>query len=120
MTLQGTIDQIGNDLCVKYVSTLLSEPVKQTLWWKITRVERKPMGTKFPQVGDKVTSGHDTAWNTPEYRVYIAGDDAIKVERTPIPCPKVGKNKNSLPIETRWNSELGRWEKLMARGWLPA
>lgn len=57
--LTGTIDKMGNDFFVKYVTTFHDEPIQQTVWWKVARVE-----------------------------------------------------------QTRWND--GRWEKLLARGWVAA
>lgn len=112
--LTGTIDKISDDFCVKYVTTYSDEPTQQTLWWKIDHVERLPRAlTCHPTIGDVVTRGNTGTWGGPGYRAYVLGSiEAIKVERTPVPCPKVGKKP------TRWND--GRWEKRLARGWVPA
>lgn len=104
--LTGTIDKIGNDFCVKYVTTFSDEPTQQTVWWKITRVEQIPGAiAAFPKVKDIVTRlDGNPRWVGPGYRVHIDNaSEAFKVERVPVPCPKVGKKP------TRWND--GRWEK---------
>jgi hypothetical protein len=110
----GNIDKIGEDLYVKYSMTFSDEPTRQTLWWKIERVVPNPFRMGWPAVGDEVTmrpSGG--AWSGPGYLVYFTGaKDAEKVERVPVPCPAT-RGKPS-----RWND--GRWEKLLAKGWVPA
>lgn len=112
--LTGTIDEIQGKLYVKYVTTLYSEPTQQTIWWEIHTVKRNAYAPAFPQAGDLVTSSScdSSDFGNTHYRVYVKGDNAAKVERTPVSCPKT-RGKPS-----RWND--GRWEKLTARGWVAA
>lgn len=113
--LTGTIDKIGNDFFVKYVTTFSDEPTQQTVWWKIDRVEQRSGALAcHPRIEDIVTRLDGNAyWTGPGYRAHIDNvAEAFKVERVPVPCPKVGKKP------TRWND--GRWEKLLARGWVSA
>jgi len=112
--LKGHIDQIGQGWYIKYATTLDSEPTLRILWWKIESVARNPFRAGSPSVGDEVTrlSGQQ-GWTGPGYTVYLPGDqEAEKVETVAVPCPPArGK-------PTRWRD--GRWEKLLARGWVPA
>ena len=109
--LHGTIDKIGNDLYVKYVDTLWSEPTQKTLWWKILRVERRPMGATFPAVGDALTSFTPERWVARDYAVYVdSRAQAARETHTPVPCPP------SRGKPTRWHE--GRWERLLAKGWV--
>ena len=113
MMLTGTIDKIDCWSYVKYSYLLLAEPTRQTMWWRVERVE-STCGALVcsPAVGDTVTRlDSSNAWVGPGYRAYTV-EDAGKVERTPVPCPKVGRR------QARWND--GRWEKLLAKGWVPA
>jgi hypothetical protein len=116
LVLKGTIDIIGNNVYVKYSTTFDSEPTRQTLWWKIDTVRAHPWSAArgWPEKGDDVTSESGTeGWRAAGYTVHFPGDrQAEKVEREPVACPKTrGK-------ETRWCN--GRWEKLLAKGWVPA
>lgn len=50
-------------------------------------------------------------WQLRPFRAFVRGNtEAVKVEETPVPCPKVRKG-----IATRWYR--GRWEKLLKSGW---
>ena len=111
--LTGHIDQIGQCLYVKYSTTLFSEPTLKMSWWKIERVTQNPFSVGSPTVGDEVTSqSSGSGWVGSGYTVYCGSNDAEKVEFAPFPCPPArGK-------PTRWHD--GRWEKRMARGWVPA
>ena len=117
MSMVGTIDEIDGVLYVRYETTFSSEPVRQTLWWKIERVWRSPFAigdAGAPKVGDHVVSNPGGGgWSASYYTVHFDGrKDAERIERSPVPCPPTrGK-------AARWQN--GRWEKLMARGWLPA
>lgn len=114
--LKGAIDMIGNNIYVKYSTTLESEPTRRTLWWKVDVVLPQPWSSarRWPEIGDEVTSvsGSDE-WRATGYSVSFPGNrQAEKVECEPVPCPKTrGK-------EARWRN--GRWEKLLAKGWVPA
>lgn len=111
--LTGTIDTVDGKFCVRYASTLENEPVQQTLWWVVQRIERTPGAiTCHPTNGDVLTKQHGP-WVGSGYRAYTDGSaEAFKVEYAPVQCPPTrGK-------QARWNN--GRWEKLMARGWVSA
>jgi len=112
--LTGQIDKIGEDLYVRYSSTFSNEPTRQTLWWKIDSVSRCPFQVGWPAVGDEVRSSAGAhGWSGAGYTVHFSGSkEAEKVVREPVACPATrGK-------PARWRD--GRWEKLMARGWVPA
>jgi len=114
--LTGTIETIGGNMYVKYSTTLDSEPTRKTVWWKIDSVRPHAWSSarRWPETGDEVTSvsGSDE-WRAAGYAVHFPGDrQAEKVEYEPVPCPKTrGK-------QARWRD--GRWEKLLAKGWVPA
>lgn len=112
MTLQGTIHKEGSNTFVRYETTFENEPIRQVLFWRVERVTRSPYTGAFPEHGDIVMSSGDE-WHGKGYSVYVLGSrQADKIERTAVECPPTrGK-------PTRWYR--GRWEKLMAKGWIPA
>ncbi len=116
MSIQGTIHLEGETVFVRYETTFENEPTRQILFWRVDRVVRSPYHVgSHPMAGDVVRAGvgSDNTWSGPGYTVHFAGTaEAERIEREPVPCPST-RGKPS-----RWYQ--GRWEKLMAKGWVPA
>jgi hypothetical protein len=118
VSMQGTIMvESERAIYVRYESTRYSEPVRDTMFWRVVSVERSPlaMGDQgWPKQGDAVRYSSGGSWNGPKYTVRT-GDGCTKAERhdvETVPCPPTrGK-------QSRWHE--GRWEKLMAKGWVTA
>lgn len=113
--LEGTILKEKDEIFVRYESTFSSEPVLQIIYWKVERtVKDAGAGGEWPVSGDVVRlNTGDRGWRGRGYTVLFDGNgQAARVERKAVPCPPTrGK-------QARWY--MGRWEKLMARGWIPA
>ncbi len=114
MSILATLDEIEGELYVRWELNQWSIPVKRTLWWRVERVARSPFRPDAtPQSGDPVRALGGGVWSGDGYTVAFSPfKDAERIEETAIPCPPTrGK-------QTRYQD--GRWEKLMARGWVPA
>ncbi len=121
MTMQGTLAEIDGKLCVRYATTYENEPTRQIMYWACERAVRNPYNANAPTAGDHARYNGNGSWDTSREGSGSTGSvstgagdrQAFKVEREPVPCPKVRKG-----LETRWYQ--GAWQKLMAKGWVPA
>lgn len=114
MAIQGKIVERDGKLYVHYTYDEYSEPFRQNMLWRILERRREHGGMRVPEVGDAVRSERGGSWAG--NGSVITGDGSTPaeiVERVPIPPPIVPRGK-----QLRWYD--GRWEKLMARGWMPA
>jgi hypothetical protein len=110
---EGTSHEV---IFVRYETTWSSEPVLQTMWWRVDRVVRDPYRPAWPKTGDVVVSRGSDDWSGPGYSVRFPGNrQAERDAREPIPCPKV-----RVGVETRWNRYTSQWEKLLKKGWVRA
>ena len=114
MSMMAKLEIRGDDMFVRYEYPFSDEPKKRTLWWKIVRITRAAGAVAaFPTDGDVLRNEGLSGWNGPSYTAWTAVNaEAVRVEVTDIPCPPARGR------QTRWHD--GRWEKLMARGWVPA
>jgi hypothetical protein len=118
MAMEGKIKDRNGKLYVLYATTLSDEPIRHYIWWRVIESYSNKYNAYRPEDGDTATYSHSGSWNTHNRngstgRV-VTGDgkaQAELVETTVVEPPKTrGK-------ELRWNN--GRWEKLMASGWVP-
>jgi hypothetical protein len=123
-TLRGTMVRLDGKLVIRYETANWSEPTRVIMYYPLS--EDRSSGAPWRLEGRAVVSTGYGEWRgapeDPDFwqlrnatAVALNGDktEAVKVEREPIPCPKVRAG-----IQTRWHE--GRWEKLMKKGWVAA
>lgn len=112
--MRGVIEIERGKTLIRYTDRSWSQAEEIIMWWEPVRITRSPYRPAFPQAGDEVECRGDE-WHGPGYSLCVPGKtQAIKVERRPVPPPKVKKG-----TEIRWHE--GAWQKLSARkGWVPA
>ena len=120
MAMQGTLKSRNGKLYVLYTYDEFSEPFRQYMWWRVLETRGTGYGER-PQDGDSATSTGGGTWKTHDPSTHRAtgsvttgtgSTQAESVERVSLNPPSTGGK------ELRWHD--GRWEKLMARGWVPA
>lgn len=118
--IEGTLKSRDGRLYVLYTSDEYSEPYRQYRWWRVLEMRGTGYGER-PEAGDVATSEGGGSWKTRNPSTHRStgsvstGTGSTKAEideRVSIHPPAVGKK------ELRWRD--GRWEKLMAKGWVPA
>ncbi len=123
MAIEGKLKTRDGKLYVVYATTLSTEPVRRTLWWKVIEsYSPRYYNGHRPSEGDTATARTgEPGWTTSAGNVHTGRvtneNDATFVEESPVLPPKVAGTR-----KLRWNSDRGegRWEKLMATGWQPA
>ena len=120
MAMEGTLKNRNGKLYVLYTSDEYSEPFRQFIWWRV--LETRGTGySERPEAGDLATSTGGGGWRTRNPSTHrstgsvstgTGSTQAETVERVSINPPPAGGK------ELRWRD--GRWEKLMAKGWVPA
>ena len=114
----GTIRSRDGKLYVVHVTTESDKPVRVILWWEIVSVFRDPYSNRAPVDGDAVEYRGNGAWaaispgSGGSAKTGDGTTDAVFVEKVDVP-PPAARGK-----ELRWH--YGRWEKLLAKGWVPA
>lgn len=130
--MKCTVVREKDRLFVRYEMTCWSEPTLAIGYWPIDQsISRAAFRLEGFQVEDRNYSGRfslaigpalDRLGNTIEYHqlkdcvavlVNGAKTEAERIERQPIPCPKVRRG-----VETRYHE--GTWQKLLKRGWVSA
>jgi hypothetical protein len=120
MAMEGTLKNRNGKLYVLYTSDEYSEPFRQYLWWRVLETRGTGYGER-PEAEDIATSSGGGEWRTRNPSTHrstgsvstgTGSTQAELVERVSIPPPAAGGK------ELRWRD--GRWEKLMAKGWMPA
>lgn len=118
--MEGTLKSRNSKLYVLYTSDEYSEPFRQYLWWRVLETRGTGYGER-PEAGDIATSSGGGEWRTRNPSTHrstgtvstgTGSTQAETVERVSIPPPSTGGK------ELRWRN--GRWEKLSAKGWVPA
>jgi hypothetical protein len=118
--MEGTLKSRDGKLYVLYTSDEYSEPYRQYAWWRVLEIRGTGYGER-PEAGDIATSEGGGGWRTRNPSTHRStgsvstgtGSTAPEmVERVSINPPTVGGK------ELRWRD--GRWEKLLAKGWVPA
>ena len=115
-----TVDYRDGWLCVKWIDTDSSEPIRFTSWYPVRQVPKCDaadwIGREATPIGSQ---GGLYSMRTADYpcgyrvdlRLLNGGQTTpIAFDRTPIPCPKVRKG-----LETRYHN--GCWEKRLRTGW---
>lgn len=117
MTIEGRIRHRNGKMFVVYTTTLSSEPRRLIRWWRVIEPYSNRYSMARPEDGDLAThtSGAGAVWNTSNRngstgRVEV--EDQATLEEVGVEPPRSGGK------QLRWND--GRWEKLMAKGWIPA
>lgn len=120
MAMEGTLKSRNGKLYVLYASDEYSEPFRQYIWWRVLESRGTGYGER-PEAGDLATSIGGGEWrarnpsthrSTGTVSTGTGSTQAETVERVSIPPPTVAGK------ELRWRD--GRWEKLLAKGWVPA
>ena len=120
MAMEGTLKSRDGKLYVLYMSDEYSEPFRQYIWWRVLETRGTGYGER-PEAGDIATSSGGGEWRTRNPSTHrstgtvstgTGSTQAETVERVSIPPPTTGGK------ELRWRD--GRWEKLMAKGWVSA
>jgi hypothetical protein len=117
--LEGTLKNRDGKLYVVYSTTDYARPVRVILWWTVVKTTNNPYNANRPSAGDKATSRGGGQWSTfgangPSGGVSTGSGSTqaeFREEVEVMPPPARGK-------ELRWRD--GQWEKLMAKGWVPA
>lgn len=118
--MEGKLTEKKGKLYVLYTSDEYSEPFRQHLWWRVLELRGTGYGER-PSAGDLATSTGGGGWSTRNPSTHrstgsvsigAGSTQAELVERTEVLPPKVSGK------QLRWHD--GRWEKLMAKGWMPA
>jgi len=123
MAMQGTLKSRNGKLYVLYTYDEFSEPFRQYIWYRVLQSRGNGYGDR-PEDGDIATSssvGSGGEWQTHNPSTHrstgsvstgTGSTKAESVERVSLNPPSTGGK------QLRWHD--GRWEKLMARGWVPA
>lgn len=127
MAMEGTLKSRNGKLYVLYTSDEYSEPFRQYLWWRVLETRGTGYGER-PEAGDIATSTGGGEWRTRNPSTHRSTGlvstgtgstqaetmrtSTCSVERVSIPPPTISGK------ELRWRD--GRWEKLLAKGWVPA
>lgn len=120
MAMEGTLKSRNGKLYVRYTSDEYSEPYRQYLWWRVLETRGTGYGER-PEAEDIAISIGGGGWQTRNPSTHrstgsvstgTGSTQAELVERVSINPPPAGGK------ELRWRD--GRWEKLMAKGWMPA
>lgn len=118
--MEGTLKSRDGKLYVLYTSDEYSEPYRQYLWWRVLEIRGTGYGAR-PETGDIATWEGGGGWRTRNPSTHrstgwvatgTGSTLAETVERISIHPPAAGGK------ELRWRD--GRWEKLLAKGWVPA
>src|ERR1700751_589771 len=120
MTMEGTVKSRNGRLYVLYTYDESSAPFRQYMWWPVLAARGSGYGDA-PEAGDIAASVGGGEWRTRNPLTHRStgsvstgpgATQAETVERVSVdPPPARGK-------ELRWHE--GRWEKLLAKGWVPA
>lgn len=120
MTMEGSLKSRNGRLYVLYTYDENSAPFRQYMWWPVLEARGSGYGDA-PEAGDIAASVGGGEWRTRNPLTHrstgsvstgTGSTQAETVERVSVnPPPARGK-------ELRWHA--GRWEKLMAKGWVPA
>lgn len=117
--MEGTLERRGDGLYVLYKSVEDAEPFRQHIWYRVLETRGTGYGDR-PEAGDIARSAGGGAWqtrnpsthrSTGSVSIGSGSTKAERVERVAVPPPATGGR------ELRWR---GRWEKLLAKGWVPA
>ena len=116
--MKNTLDFKDNLLCIRHEDVGYDIPETIVLWWPIGRLPRADydhlLGQEAIDNRDGIFRVQIGSCGSQRFMLENGGQtQAIAVERTPLPCPKVRKG-----IETRYRS--GRWEKQLKTGWTSA
>lgn len=120
MAMEGTLKSRNGRLYVLYTSDEYNAPFRQYLWWRVLETHGTGYGER-PEAGDIATSTGGGGWRTRNPSTHrstgsvstgTGSTQAETVERVSLNPPSAGGK------ELRWHE--GRWEKLMAKGWVPA
>jgi len=113
MAMQGKIVERNGKLCVHHAFTENEQPFRQNMFWRILERRREHGGMRVPEVGDIVRYDGSGQWSGRGSVSTGDGSTQGEIERVPVPPPKVPRGR-----QVRWYQ--GQWEKLTARGWVPA
>jgi hypothetical protein len=123
MAMEGTLKNRNGKLYVLHTSDEYSEPFRQYIWYRVLETRGTGYGER-PEAGDLATysgiSGGgewrtrnpSTHRSTGSVSTGSGATQAETVERVSVTPPAAGGK------ELRWHD--GRWEKLLAKGWVPA
>lgn len=113
--MEGKVLNRNGKTYVLYVYNEYAEPYRQFVWWRIHETRRDPYSMRSPEDGDLVRYQGNGVWKGEHGGTVVTGDgktQAETTERVSVQAPLSGGK------ELRWND--GRWQKLMARGWVDA
>jgi len=118
--MEGTLKTRDGKLYVLYVYDESDAPFRQCSWWRVTETHGTGYGDR-PEAGNLATSTGGGQWRTRNPSTHrstgsvstgTGSTRAEIVERVDVPPPTTGGK------QLRWRD--GRWEKLLAMGWVPA
>ena len=117
MALEGKIRERDGKLYVEYARTLENEPVRLTMLWRVIESYSNKYNMHRPEAGFHARGEGSGNWSVTSAGNVAAGrvvtePNASIVEEVPVAQPSAGGK------QVRWHE--GRWEKLMAKGWIPA
>ena len=117
--MEGKLKHRNGKTYVRYAYNSHDEPFQIITWWRVLETHGTGYGER-PELEDIATWNGEGVWKTRNPSTQRTtgsvstgtGSTKGERERVAIPPPAVGKR------EIRWRD--GRWEKLMAKGWVPA
>lgn len=115
--MQGRIQSKNGKAYVVTTYDEQDEPFRQYQWWIIEQSRRNPYNLESPRDGDDARYAGENRWVVSRPGVSNAGEvwtrrDRESSERVAVPPPPARGR------QLRWY--YGRWERLTARGWVPA
>jgi hypothetical protein len=117
--MEGVLRDRDGKLYVLYKIDEDAEPFRQHIWYRVLETRGTGYGER-PEAGDIARSTGGGTWQTRNSSTHRStgsvsiGSGSTRaelVERIGVPPPAASGK------ELRWR---GRWEKLLARGWVPA
>lgn len=116
--IEGKIRHRDGKMFVVYTTTLSTEPRRRIMWWKVIEAYSNKYNMNRPEDGftARHESGAGNHWtvsgrdNAAAGRVVV--EDQADVQEVNVDPPRSGGK------QLRWRD--GQWEKLMAKGWVPA
>jgi hypothetical protein len=117
--MEGQLKNRDGKLYVVYSTTEYGRPTRVNLWWRVVQIVGNQYNANRPSAGDTATSRGGGQWSThgssgPSGGVSTGTGSTQAEFREEVEVPPPASRGKEL----RWQD--GRWEKLMASGWVPA